>query len=369
MRPMPGKPLKPYTPLDHLCPFFTRFPLSFPLNILENTYPPKRVFDPFCGCGTTLLAASVTGHFVSGMDIHPVACAVSRAKLASATAEEVIAKAEQILETTPVNTQNKQNGFWNLCFHSSVYEGLLRLRERYLQGNLDQAEARLYGIVLGILHGPLQKSKYLSNDMPATFAPPQDLLSAHWQARGSKPPPYSLQRLIAEKARQLPILDAASGSGVVQENSFLRAEAPAAENKFDLIITSPPYYGLPNKNCGLWLRSWLLGDDEASASQSQELHHQSLTDYINDLGEVWKKAASFCRPGASLYLHFGKVHGSGAYSSLDVLHESVKRASTGWTVRSIDAVKTAAKFMARRNFASPSPPPEDEWRIQMLLNN
>lgn len=366
---MPGKPLKPYTSLDHLCPFFTRFPLSFPLSILENTRPPKRVFDPFCGCGTTLLAASLTGHVVCGMDIHPVACAVSRAKLASASAEEVIAKAEHILETTPVNTQDKQSGFWDLCFHPSVYEGLLRLRKRYLQGSLDQAEDRLYGIVLGILHGPLQKGKYLSNDMPATFAPPQDLLSAHWQAHGSNPPHYSLQGLIAEKARQLPVLNTVSGSGTVQEISFLRAETPAAENRFDLIITSPPYYGLPNENCGLWLRSWLLGSDEASASPGQELRHQSLASYIIDLGEVWEKAASYCRPGASLYLHFGKVRGSGVFSSLDVLLESVKLASSGWTIRSIDSVTTTAHFVTRRSFTSPSPPPEDEWRIHMLLNN
>ena len=45
--------------LNGICPYFTMFPLDFPLGILgRRAKPDDRVLDPFCGRGTTNFAAA-----------------------------------------------------------------------------------------------------------------------------------------------------------------------------------------------------------------------------------------------------------------------------------------------------------------------
>src|SRR5687768_1933571 len=40
--------------LNALCPYFTMFPLDFPLRALGRAKPGDRVLDPFCGRGTMI---------------------------------------------------------------------------------------------------------------------------------------------------------------------------------------------------------------------------------------------------------------------------------------------------------------------------
>jgi hypothetical protein len=47
------------TALNAVCPYYTMFPLEFPLGVLTRRSRPKQwVLDPFCGRGTTLLATT-----------------------------------------------------------------------------------------------------------------------------------------------------------------------------------------------------------------------------------------------------------------------------------------------------------------------
>lgn len=44
--------------LNAVCPYYTMFPLEFPLGVLTRQSRPKQwVLDPFCGRGTTTFAA------------------------------------------------------------------------------------------------------------------------------------------------------------------------------------------------------------------------------------------------------------------------------------------------------------------------
>ena len=72
--------------LNAVCPYYTMYPLDFPLGILERFG--KRgdwVIDPFCGRGTTNFAARLRKMPSIGVDSSPVATAVAQAKLATAT--------------------------------------------------------------------------------------------------------------------------------------------------------------------------------------------------------------------------------------------------------------------------------------------
>jgi DNA modification methylase len=68
--------------LNAICPYFTMFPLDFPLSILRK-YASKEqwVLDPFCGRGTTNYASRALSMSSVGIDASPVAVALSEAKL------------------------------------------------------------------------------------------------------------------------------------------------------------------------------------------------------------------------------------------------------------------------------------------------
>ena len=70
--------------LNGVCPYFTMFPLVFPLRILER-YASRGewVLDPFSGRGTTNYAARLLGLPSVGIDSSPVASALTQAKMAS----------------------------------------------------------------------------------------------------------------------------------------------------------------------------------------------------------------------------------------------------------------------------------------------
>ena len=72
--------------LNGICPYFTMFPLRFPLKIL--TYYSKvgdTVLDPFCGRGTTNYASRLIGLKSIGVDSSPVAVAISQSHYTTAT--------------------------------------------------------------------------------------------------------------------------------------------------------------------------------------------------------------------------------------------------------------------------------------------
>ena len=66
--------------LHSLHPYPCKFPESVVLEALSGG---RRVLDPYCGSGTTLLEAAIRGHDVIGIDCNPIALLISRAKLLS----------------------------------------------------------------------------------------------------------------------------------------------------------------------------------------------------------------------------------------------------------------------------------------------
>ena len=76
--------------LNTVCPYYTMFPLAFPLERLARAEATEWVLDPFCGRGTTVFAARLRGLGCVGIDSNPIAAAIAAAKLTDTTAEAVI---------------------------------------------------------------------------------------------------------------------------------------------------------------------------------------------------------------------------------------------------------------------------------------
>jgi|SRR6516164_8499773 SAM-dependent methyltransferase len=91
-----GAAIEPCIALNAVCPYYTMFALEFPMSVLSRVGRPNlRVLDPFCGRGTTIFAARLSGYQVFGIDSSPIAVAIAGAKLAEATAENVRVAGDQ----------------------------------------------------------------------------------------------------------------------------------------------------------------------------------------------------------------------------------------------------------------------------------
>src|SRR5215204_5953661 len=114
-------------PINGICPYFTMFPLAFPLDVLAEAKPGDRALDPFCGRGTTSLASRILGLPSVGIDSNPVAVAIARAKLVDTSPGDVIAAAQRVLEEVASPASVPEGAFWSLAFHRDVLTIVCRL--------------------------------------------------------------------------------------------------------------------------------------------------------------------------------------------------------------------------------------------------
>src|SRR5207245_1860566 len=130
-------------------------------NALAKADAGEWVFDPFCGRGTTILAARLRGLPSVGVDSNPVAGAIAASKLAQVQACEVVALARTILEDArpgPV-AATPQGVFWDRCYAPKTLREICRIRNCLLGQCSTRVEVALCGVMLGILHGPRNKGK------------------------------------------------------------------------------------------------------------------------------------------------------------------------------------------------------------------
>lgn len=76
--------------LNALVPYYSMFPLTFPLRHLRQAKPGQWVLDPFCGRGTTNFAARLFGLPTAAVDCNPVAAAITEAKMVQVDPEDII---------------------------------------------------------------------------------------------------------------------------------------------------------------------------------------------------------------------------------------------------------------------------------------
>lgn len=332
--------------LNAICPYFTMFPLEYPLRILSNKGGARRVLDPFCGRGTTLYAARVKGIESWGIDTSPVAVAIAQAKQAQATSREAISLARRILESEPEQTVPR-GSFWRLAYHREVLQDLCRLRSALMRKRSDVA-VLLRALALGCLHGPLTKRpdnpSYFSNQMPRTFAPKPDYSVRYWDANGLKPSKLSVLRVLEKKAARISIEELPRTQrigSVIGGNAELPSTFSRLPRRFDTVITSPPYFGMVNYVQDQWLRNWFLGGpDSIDYARTEQLSHKDPEAFATSLARVWDNVGSLKSKRLDLFIRFGAIP-SYDIGTLDVLKQSLSLSLHAWKVVSVRGAKTA----------------------------
>lgn len=310
------------TALNGICPYFTMFPLDFPLGILKRrAQTGDVVLDPFCGRGTTNFAARLVGLRSLGVDSSPVAAAITAAKLATATVDDILAEARRIL--TERQARHIQTGeFWRWCFHLTVLDDLCRFREAFLEDCTTDARIALCGIILGALHGPKQKTfpSYFSNQCPRTYAPKPAYATRFWQGRGLEPEPVDVLAVIERRAKRY-YGTSSEITGVARLADSRNPESLQPETlgtRFNWVITSPPYYGMRTYIPDQWLRNWFVGGPDAvDYNNRDQVVHSSPEAFADDLRQVWRNAANVCSENATMVIyghpvwrHPGQARGS-----------------------------------------------------------
>jgi DNA methylase len=190
------------TVLNGICPYFTMFPLSFPLSVLRRATEGQGVLDPFCGRGTTNFAARLLKLPTVGIDANAVAAAATEAKMVGkVTPESIVAEARKILRRSPEEVPVGE--FWRLAFHGETLERLCRLREAINKSCKSAERKALKGLLLGALHGPRNKngtSSYFSNQAPRTYAPKPRYAVNFWRTQRLRPQRIDVFEIIYERA-------------------------------------------------------------------------------------------------------------------------------------------------------------------------
>lgn len=310
MRPLA---YNPSYALNAICPYFTMFPLEYPLRVLKRHRATKPgVMDPFCGRGTTLFAARSLGLESWGIDTSPVAVAIARAKLSNAAVEDVLSLA-QLLIAGFKGASVPRGAFFSAAYHRQTLRDICALRAGLLGGVDTDESVMLRAAVLGCLHGPLLTSggsSYFSNQMPRTFAPKPDYAVEFWKKRGLIAPKLDVLQVLERKLKLIAasrqLLPADFGN-VIEGNSTLKGSLPATPN-FSVVVTSPPYYGMRTYVQDQWLRNWFLGGPEVvDYSAGPQLEHNGPQAFAESLGKVWANMATSHAESLDLYVRFGVI--------------------------------------------------------------
>jgi hypothetical protein len=150
----------------------------------------KWVYDPFCGRGTTNLAARLNGMPSVGIDSSPVAAAIAKAKVVESSVKSVVDCATQILNDARDPEDIPTGQFWKWAYNGTTLYQVCQFREELLRDCGSPRRKILRAIVLGALHGPRCKTQpsYFSNQCPRTFAPKPAYAVRYWKRHKLKPP-------------------------------------------------------------------------------------------------------------------------------------------------------------------------------------
>jgi hypothetical protein len=309
------------------------FPLEFPFRHLKRLPPRTWVLDPFCGRGTTNLAARLLGHPSVGIDANPVAAAIASAKVSTSSPGSVVSACRKILSDPPTPRVPKGQ-FWDLCYHPDTLREICVLREALRSDCRSSRRKLLRAILLGVLHGPVRKGvpAYLSNQMPRTYATKPASAVRYWQKHDLEPRRISVLELVDRRAKALLSERLPGPAGEILRRDSRRNLPGAYQGRFARVVTSPPYLGMNQYRRDQWLRDWFLGGPDAPRTDSKsQIRTEDPERFVSDLARVWNSVALACIPGARLTIRFGSLP-SREVDPWRILQASIDSSTASWRV-------------------------------------
>lgn len=341
---------EPRHALNAICPYFTMFPLEYPLRVLRrHRGDAGTVMDPFCGRGTSLYAARVLGLKARGIDSSKIAVAIAQAKLCNAKAEDALDAAREMLKGQR-RVKVPETDFFRMAFNAATLADICTIRSALLRKkSLSGSEVLLRAAMLGCLHGPrtvsAENASYFSNQMPRTFSSKPDYSVRYWKRHRMAPPKAGVVEVLTKKLSRIDPPQASVGRSSLAKlgDSSKVASVPYSDRDFSVVVTSPPYYGMRTYVEDQWLRNWFLGGpDHVEYGTSSQLCHTGTAAFAESLGLVWKNMARTREEMLDMYIRFGVIPSS-KVDPRKLIRESLESSGENWRIVHTRDADTASR--------------------------
>lgn len=329
---------EPRYALNAVCPYFTMFPLEFPLAQLHGASQQTVLLDTFCGRGTSLYAGAIRGVETYGIDSSPVAVAIAKAKVARTSFRQVIELANRLVTET-ARPSIPRREFWSYAYHPDTLRDLCRLRTGLLSLPESPTSVMLRAIVLGALHGPRAKrtenQNYFANQMPRTYASKPEYSIRYWRQRHLRPPRVDVLTVIRRRAKRVLSSERRLRSAVcnvVLGDSEDFQTYKHVRRPVTLVVTSPPYYGLNTYGEDQWIRNWFLGGpSQVEYRANKQVSHGSQEGFAFSLARVWDNVSSVGADNLRMVVRIGAIR-SRQVDPVELFMNSLERSNAEWRV-------------------------------------
>ncbi|MBI3308178.1 MAG: hypothetical protein HYZ79_02260 [Candidatus Melainabacteria bacterium] len=282
------------------------------------------VLDPYSGKGTTPLQACLLDRTGFGIDVTPEAYILTSAKVSGIKHDEAVQYLKSI-EYGISNTNIKDvPSDVKVFFSTKTLAQILVIRERLLEdlelnsnsinyttGKLnhtitskkEKLAAYWLGILIGIIHG----SSIYSLSLPCShsFSMAPNYTKNYAKKHGLKKPNRNVLECMIQRSK---LLQSEPSPRVYGKAYIGKAESmpDSWENKFHLIVTSPPYFTAQSYPWDNWLREWLLGFDFKEV-RKQTTHTANEEKYSQAMFGFLKEAHKVLKPGKRAFVVVGDV--------------------------------------------------------------
>ena len=318
-------------------PYYAMFPTSFADNVIDAfTVPSDRVFDPFSGRATSVFSAATKARFATGIEINPVGWIYGQVKLSPASEAQVSTRLQELPLADSAEVKKTVQAlpeFFHCCFSQEVLIFLVIARTT-LDWRFSEIDRTLMAFILIHLHGKRETS--FSNQMRQSKAMSPEYSVRWWSEKKMLPPKVEPVSFLLKKLRwrYLKGTPEARRSKILLGDSCILTEQVSSEvtggteKPLNLLLTSPPYYGVTNYFVDQWLRLWMLGFSERptkAGAKYQQNGFESKNAYKDLLTKVFESAASAMSPNGVVY-----VRTDARKFTFDTTYEVLKKAFDGW---------------------------------------
>lgn len=297
------------------------------------TQPDDRVFDPFMGRGTTLIEAALLGRKIGGCDVNPLSRFLLKARLHPPEIEQV----ESRLRALDLKQNVESSDPLLVFFHPDTLSEIAALRHYLLsreQTDLVDDWIRMVATNRLTGHSPGFLSVYTLPPNQAVSVASQKRIN---ERRNQVPQYRSLVDIVLKKSRSLlkncerEERDRLNQAGQDAELVLGSADniCDIEDNRYQLVVTSPPFLDVINYQQDNWLRCWFNGIDSSTVPIWQL---RKLEDWKDAMLRVLKELHRILEPGGFVAFEVGEVR-KGSIKLEEVVANLALRAS--FTVRCI----------------------------------
>ena len=289
-------------PWHRMCSYLGSYPPALARSLTAMfSRPGDVVYDPFSGRGTTLLEARLLGRVALASDLNPIAYALTAAKAATVSPEDVFERVDQLENRyRPVlyaPEARVQSDDIQLIFNIQTLAQLCYLRKKLVSPESD-VDKFLTGVVLGVMHGSERRdgtSSYASINMPNTFSMSPGYVKKYVAEKLNRP----YRDVFAVLRRKLKRLFLSSDTALLTEqelpavavwsdvlNSADSDDFQPYHGKVDLVLASPPYLGVVNYAKQNWIRHWFMEKHDCAMGAGQLADGLTLDRWLDFMDEV-----------------------------------------------------------------------------------